>query len=216
MHSMEGALSESLYIYKPCIKKALSHPNSNILSMGLGLGYNEIIIAVFSVKQDSVPYQMVSFELFEELEDSFASWILGENTSLNSCYDLILTKTAEALQVAASSIKDHLCRQLNSKQLLLAGALPTTNPFPYRFHGILYDAFSGESDESLWSEDHLVSFLNNFAAIDYCYLTTYAATGNLKRSLKKLHFEITKTKGFGKKRESTTATRAKPIEHQQA
>ena len=104
MHSLHGAFSESLYIYGPCLEKAIEsnhafhkvstkNINSNdgkihkkpyltsprILSLGLGLGYNELITHGFLLKAKKNRFSLISFEKESELIHSFKSWLKVEN-----------------------------------------------------------------------------------------------------------------------------------------
>ncbi|MBK7845346.1 MAG: hypothetical protein IPJ71_17000 [Bdellovibrionales bacterium] len=44
MHNLKGAFSETLYIYLPTLQRAFEwqEPETRLLSVGLGLGYNEL------------------------------------------------------------------------------------------------------------------------------------------------------------------------------
>jgi hypothetical protein len=208
MHSMEGALAESEYIYRPCIEKSLMLPTPRILSMGLGLGYNEIISSALLFNYEKESFTIHSFEIHPELRDFFRSWCLGQTSPLKECYNWILTHVAALYDLQAPELKTFISQALEKEQLILDGPLPEHNPTPEGFHSLLYDAFSGETDKDLWTQDYLLQLIDEFADPELCVLSTYAATGNLKRALIEKGFAVEKKKGFGKKRESTFASRS--------
>ncbi|MCJ8275588.1 MAG: hypothetical protein MJK18_02010, partial [Bdellovibrionales bacterium] len=90
MHSMDGAFSESLFIYGSNVEKGLETKAPKVLSMGLGLGYNEIMSAAFFTSKDVKNFRLCSFESVPELRNYFSSWLRGEDSPLNGCYDEIL------------------------------------------------------------------------------------------------------------------------------
>jgi hypothetical protein len=101
MHHSAGAFSESIAIYLSTVDLAavelaavegtavelaaeeLSAPKSTqaqnpklrILSIGLGLGYNEILITAYSLKHNLSDVTLESFESDPFLKDTFLSWI---------------------------------------------------------------------------------------------------------------------------------------------
>src|SRR5262245_15802711 len=65
MHSLKGALGESLHVYGEAIS-ACPSPGPVILSVGQGLGYNELI--ALALKPDA---RVISYESQEELAAAF-------------------------------------------------------------------------------------------------------------------------------------------------
>lgn len=202
MHSLDGALSESLYIYAPCIDAAVNAGTPKILSMGLGLGYNELI----SLALAPGPIQIVSFEKVDFLRREFICWLANDQSELTDCYRKILQLIASHFNISSIELKAKAQQALADKQLIVLESLPENNPFEFKFNSILYDAFSSETDSYLWTEEHLNSFMDEFCEKN-CWFSTYAATGALKRSLKNKGFELMSKPGFGRKRESTFASR---------
>src|SRR5690606_23006497 len=77
MHHSGGAWEETQYIYKPVIdwvkNQQISEPG--FLSVGLGLGYNEMLL----VKEyPEGGFRLLSFEVVPELRDFFVNWIYGK------------------------------------------------------------------------------------------------------------------------------------------
>ncbi len=207
MHSMEGALAESLYIYRPCIEQALAASRPHILSMGLGLAYNEMITGAVLLTNNISQFKLASFETVDPLKKHCMAWVNDETCELAPLYNTILEKVAAQFDLSSDLLKSFLYKALKDQHWTIFDRLPENNPWPWKFHGILYDAFSSETDKDLWTEHHLRHFLKAYGAPDLCYFSTYAATGNLKRSLLQEGFSLEKRKGFGKKRESTHAKR---------
>lgn len=206
MHSTDGAISETSFIYGPVIEKLTLLKNPHILSMGLGLGYNEILTTSMFLASKVSNYTISSFEIVPELIKYFKSWAHEQtNTPLDICYNSALKMIATQFKLQESSIKKRISESLENKSFLILGPATAVNSQSFLYNGILYDAFSNHTDPELWDEDYLDQFINNYCDTHNCYFSTYAATGNLKRILKKNNFTIEKRKGFARKRESTFA-----------
>ena len=209
MHHFRGALTESLYIYLPAIEWSFANCTTPVvMSLGLGLGYNELLtVAAWLKSSSSNPLRLVTFENDVELKEHFTSWLLERNsTELDSTYQVVLTQTAAAMKIDPAALKLKTRVLFTDGSWEIRGAFPETLRSEDRFHAILYDAFSAKMDEPLWSEDQLTGFLNAHAA-PHCALATYAAKGSLKRALKANGFTLQPKGGFGGKKESTFATR---------
>ena len=201
MHSLEGAFSETLEIYAPVAEKGLELPSPHFLSLGLGLGYNEIMTAAMALKAGKKDWALHSFEALPELTEAFKGWLEeGQNSALSPCYENILQRFSQSFSVNSEEVKRELLR------IQFHGAIGPENKTGLAYQGIFYDAFSSDTDPHLWTAEHLESFLKSFCAKE-CYLSTYASTGDLKRSLKSNNFKVQTKKGFGKKRESIFAER---------
>lgn len=209
MHALTGALSETLYNYRPTIEFALTQPEPKILSVGLGLGYNEILCyALASSSKNFVP-QVHSYESESWLKEDFLSWISSSvppDKFAHDTYQTILLQTTRALNKDPIKVKELLQEAVTTKKLQLHQALTPGSLAPQQFNGILYDAFSQYTNPELWTEEFLSSFIDGFAG-QTCQISTYASTGHLKRALKSKSFQITTRKGWGKKRESLIASR---------
>lgn len=207
MHSLQGAFSETQYIYAPCVQWAMDMETPCLLSMGLGLGYNEMMAAALLIKNSKTSFYLASFESIPFLRIEFLKWLRGDSAELHTVYEKILNRTSKHYQIDPGSIKKTLLKSFQNNNFVLSECLPAENPFAFRFHSILYDAFSSDTDAKLWSEEHFLNFLDHFSAQNHCCFSTYAATGKLKRALKARQFEYLKKSGFGMKRESTLASR---------
>lgn len=208
MHHSGGAWAETLYIYQPVIEKIknLKIQEPAFLSVGLGLGYVELLIAKEYLGQD---VRISSFEIVPELREYFVKWICDENLSeeIQSTYDLVGHFVSDADSAKLKNIKRHLRNLRENKKWFIQGALEEAqSPFPH--HGIMYDAFSKAVSPHLWQPDFVVNFLNQWGA-ENCVLSTYSCTGEFKRALKSAQFELQIKLGFKGKRNSTFAVREK-------
>lgn len=207
MHSLEGAFSESLYIYAKTLEKTLKlEKDPHILSMGLGLGYNELISTAIISKKGLKESLILSFEKVDFLREAFLAWLQGEDSPLVEVYDLVLKTISSNFQVEPAYLKSTTQQSHSNGHLIIKSELLPLNPLPGKFNCVYYDAFSNETDGYLWTEEHLKQFIDEYCDTN-CFFSTYAATGNLKRALKEKGFSLEKRPGFGMKRESTRAFR---------
>ncbi len=205
MHHREGALTESLYIYGEAMD-LVQTPEYAVLSVGLGLGYNEIIAAAKAMKQNR-PLRLLSFEVEEALRSNFIDWLTETSDSdWTKTYDQILNSIADHFFLNATELKKLLVNLYKNKLFLIEGPLTKGSHFADKYNCIFFDAFSNNTSPELWDEGFLVSFLKECAE-KHCILTTYAATGNLNRALKKNDFVRKARTGFSGKRQSTLAVR---------
>lgn len=209
MHSLRGAFSETLYIYGTAIQKAVDNQApERVLSMGLGLGYVELLAAAIALKSGR-RVRGESFESVPELRRYFEAWLQKTDDlprDFATTYDSILTRTAEAIRTDAHEVREALATAVNDGAWLVRGELTAETAFQEPFGCICFDAFSSKTTPDLWTEDFLRAFLKKTAA-PRCVLSTYACTGALKRALKAEGFDVTIREGFSSKRDSTFATR---------
>jgi hypothetical protein len=210
MHSLRGAFSETNYIYGEALRYALGKGwPLRVLSMGLGLGYVELLASGMAVKgAPQLELEGESFEIVPELRNYFISWLLGTECpkDFSDVYDDILERTASACDVPAAEIKSKLGKSVGNGLWKIREALNSDTDFVGRFSVICFDAFSSKSTPDLWTEEFLNSFFEKACAAE-AVLSTYACTGPLKRSLKSQGFTVTIRQGFSSKRDSTFAAR---------
>ena len=206
MHSLESAFSETQYIYQPTVELAFTQsPSPGFLSLGLGLGYNEILITCESIGQKKQPAWVRSFELVPELRDFFKAWIQRDSSPLNTVYDQIVNLYANKYQISETEILEQL------KNFLAKGILSIEGPISLQTdlsatNGILFDAFCAKTSPELWTAEFLHDFFKRTAG-NPCCMSTYACTGELRRALAAAGFIVEKRKGFANKRDSTFAKR---------
>ncbi len=216
MHHSGGALSESLYIYGHAIKLALSgtHPGSplTIFSVGLGLGYNELILVALTKGQPH-NLQIISFEKSDFLRLEFLKWLTGQapngdhadehHQRLSTVADLIDVR----LECSPGYTQSALQKLFENSQFEVRSSFPENLTHKDKAQLILYDAYSNKMSAELWDESFLSQFLNDFTKAP-CWFVTYAATGALGRALRTAGFTLINRAGFEGKRESTLAVRA--------
>jgi hypothetical protein len=222
MHSLRGAFNETVYIYGTAFEVAqneLGIKEPTVFSLGLGLGYVEILSAALALKTGFKP-RGESFELIEDLNTSFDSWARKKPLVQNpnpppaafvppEIYDQIAIRTCEATKsdnVTLDTLRSAIGNALNEKDWILSGPLTPDSQMTKKFNCIAFDAFSSKSTPELWTRDFLDHFLAS-ACDDACVLSTYACTGNLKRALIDAGFELRIREGYASKRDSTLAIR---------
>ena len=208
MHSPKGAFSETLYIYGQAMELAIERKFPlRVLSMGLGIGYVEILAAALAEKH-GVSCAGESFEIVPELRDWFSAWVASLETpaGFQKIYDEIEARTCQHLEIPLGSARAQLNSGLAKGDWQIRGAMTTETVFTAPFSVVCFDAFSSKSTPDLWSDEFLAQFLAK-AAGPSCVLSTYACTGALKRSLKSAGFDVRIREGFASKRDSTFAVR---------
>ncbi len=208
MHHFRGALTESLYIYEPAIRWSLDQTkSSHVMSLGLGLGYNELIavaVALQSGRENRL--RLTTYEIDAGLGRAFSAWLNGQESPWQSAYDQLQIALTQKFSLPEDGLRRALQQAQHAGDWQLRGRFPDELRPDDRFTAILYDAFSGKMDQDLWNEESLVLFLQNHAD-PVCALSTYASTGGLKRALRRSGFSMHPKPGFGGKKESTFATR---------
>jgi S-adenosyl-L-methionine-dependent methyltransferase len=213
MHSLRGAFSETVYIYGAALEKASQERFSpRVLSMGLGLGYVELLATAIALR-DSKAVEGESFEIVPELRDYFRAWLTEAGAcpeDFKATYEEICRRTSHEIfkddGARSSEIRQALAGAVTGGQWRLREELTGVTEFEKQFGTICFDAFSSKSTPDLWTEDFLRAFLQKTAA-SAAVLSTYACTGALKRALKSEGFEIHIRQGFSSKRDSTFAFR---------
>ena len=208
MHSLRGAFSETVYIYGTAIRlSAEKRFSERVLSMGLGLGYVELLASAIACKNNR-PVCGESFEIVPELRSYFAAWLEGAEcpADFSSVYESINERTAKEIGIEAPLIKNALRAAVNTGAWRIRETLDPATTFASTFGCICFDAFSSKSTPDLWTEEFLKAFLQKTAAAS-CVLSTYACTGALKRALKSEGFEVQIREGFSSKRDSTFAVK---------
>lgn len=194
MHHSGGAFSETIYIYEPVVKAAFQRFESpTLVSVGLGLGYNEILVAKHAADRTC---QLVSFESDSNLRSAFRAFVSGESSPLTEVY----RKICRFFEVDERQIREWFQRQ----KWQCEPALQVAAQMPPAVHGFLWDAFSKNTTPELWEEKFLIECFSRGVA--GATLGTYASHSVLKRSLKASGFAVEIRDGFQGKRNSTFAS----------
>lgn len=207
MHHSGGALTESLYIYQTALRDVLNRGwPARVLSLGLGLGYNELIAMAEIQRSGRDDWAVYSFESEEPLRASFADWLNDRPAELQSVHEDVLGRVAAAASVTPEHLRAFARTGLSKNYLELRGRFPETATGIEGCACVFYDAYSKKMDADLWDEERLIARLGPLLA-PRAALSTYAATGSMKRALKALGFRLLPRTGFLGKRESTLAIR---------
>lgn len=204
-HSHHGALQESKHVFLTSglqffldKKKAIDESPMNkvsILELGFGTGLNYLLTADYCLKNEiTLHYTGIErYPLPKDLIDKtdYATFIdksLAHNFYFN--YPMILEGNEETTVLENSyleiAVLDALKFQSNKT-----------------FDVLYFDAFSAIHQPEMWTKE-LLAHLSNFLKPGGVFIT-YAITGNLKRTMKSLGFEIEKVPGAPGKREMLRA-----------
>ncbi len=208
MHHSGGALAETLEIYGTALAEVFQKiAEPAVHSLGLGLGYNELVTGALSVKFGK-SYNLVTSESDVALSQLFLAWLADELEvgTISETYEGICSRVAKALDVDCNQLKANLQGALAQGNWSLPGALDPQHLPQGSFHCFLFDAFSSKTSPELWTQDFLQNYLQSLSQAD-ALLATYACTGNLKRSLKATGFELVLQEGFQGKKNSTLGRR---------
>lgn len=216
MHHSQGAFSETNYLYRPIIELALWQKMSDprLLSVGIGLGYNEIFTAALALRNGDVTYKIWSYEKNDELRNSFLNFITSRPESyssptkgeLFSAYNWIIKKTATEFELSAEDIRTHLTKMFDRGDWTVHANFSLEDHSLSGLTGLLYDPFSKKVNPDLWQTDRLEEFLVA-TTNEVCFLGSYASNSNLKNALIKCKFNLFNRLGFSGKRNCTLAFR---------
>ncbi len=206
MHHRGGAYTETQYIYGDAIRRALHVHLKSFVSVGLGLGYNELLIAVECLKNGvgAKDVFLVSYEVVEQLKTDFLAFVHGAPTP--KVYTDILSFFRKDYSSSDDEVRAWLREAYQTKRWLVQGGLSAQSEVLEPAQCCLFDAFSSKTTPELWSEDFLKIFLSQHLD-QKAIFATYARTGVLKRSLLEQGFELLKKPGFFRRKDSTLALR---------
>lgn len=206
MHHSGGAATETIYIYGEPLKQAMLLAKDKSIEphllktciVGLGLGYIEMCWAKACYEMETLG-TCDSFEVVEGLKEQFLNWL--SHPSKKSVYQLCLEKLGIHHREEVLKTLQH--NFLNSNHFF-SDLLNTEKYKKNKWNFICYDAFSKKTNDQLWDENFLTTWLEKHSEED-CVFMTYACTGSLKRALQKNGFVFVKRPGFQGKRDATIA-----------
>lgn len=213
MHSSQGAFSESIYVYEPIIEWVFQHSlPPSFLTIGMGLGYLEIMITAYYLKYEKnklteTDFLIQAFEAEAKLVLYFKNFFLNLPTPFLfvQVYNSILSKMAKYYQLSETELFNSVQQVLLDKKMVLQNSFTNSTVLAQPASGIFFDAFSPQSCPELWEEDLINNLLIKKNLVPNCCFATYASRGFLKRKLKEKSFQVKVKKGFMGKRESIFA-----------
>ncbi len=213
MHHSGGAYSESVYIYGEIINDAMKKLSSqkeplSILSLGLGLGYNELLVASLSIQNGiEKNFRLQSYEIVPELISSFLAFCHGEILApeVMQTYQKMMAFYEKNFRLSTAEILKALIQAWDDGRWEIDKDFSVISE-KESCHVLLYDAFSGKTNQNLWTEEFLTQKLMMCSAPDALF-GTYACRASLKQALKNCNYEIHVRDGFLGKRNSTQARR---------
>jgi len=206
MHHSGGAWAETLYVYGAALRWALSKTDSSsmrICNVGLGLGYNELLVAALCPQIE----RLFSFEVESRLVESFEDNL----SSISDAYfQNILTQVNAVFPAIDPCLRLLEWRSGGRWRVFPEGLGPDFFAQAQKqmdWTICLYDAFSAQTNPELWEEEFLVQFLASQAGNQFAVFATYACRGSLKRALRRSSFQVLERPGFQGKRNATFAVR---------
>lgn len=198
-HSINGALQESMHVF---VKNGLSyyhHLNNSqklsVLEIGFGTGLNFMLSAEYA-QLNKLSLDYIGIEAFpltvNNIEETNYSTLLNNIQIWNN----FIKKYSESFE-RQQEIESGISLQLFNIPLLQYES-------ELKFDIIYFDAFAKSKQAEMWSAEsisHACKFLK-----DKGIFVTYSVTGDLKRTLKSLGFEIQRPEGAAGKREMMRAT----------
>lgn len=197
-HSVKGAYTESLHIYRDCAylyaAKSLStkKPTLRLLEIGFGTGLNAAVTALAATSRQAVHY--IALEKYP-IEPSIVDE-LG--------YDAFVpAQLFDAIHAAPwgtpSSITPHFTLEKLCCDLLVA-------PLPVDIDIVYFDAFAPEKQPEMWSAEIFARIYESMRHGGV--LTTYCAKGVVRRLLQQIGFAVERLAGpMGGKREILRAVK---------
>lgn len=188
-HSTSGAKTETILHYiEGCkiLAKAEIHDPLIILEVGFGLGIG------FLTTLEKMPAGKNWHFISMELDRDLLQWFSDQHPELNLKWKGNLLETTRD----------------NFKLTIIQGDARITIPeylknHPIKVHAIYQDAFSPKRNPALWTKEWF-TLLKTYSHPDVT-LSTYSASGSIRKSLHETGWGVQKGEKFGPKRTSTRA-----------
>jgi|GEM_PF-783676 len=235
MHNSSGAFSETLIIYGPIIaacfeqrQKTGSIKGPHFMSLGLGLGYNEVLIACMAISAGRRRLQGEALHLTSEASEwtchsyEKEAWLvqdllafLGAENEVRQeltsekklVYQKIFSVFSTQFAITEERLRTELLLAYKEKRWIIEPEFCYQLPKKdVRFHAYLWDAFSRKTDPELWELSKLENYLKATQAPS-AFFATYACFRDLKTALTQAHFQWKVRKAQTRKRESLIAWR---------
>lgn len=205
MHHTGGALSETCLIYGQAFQYGFEkHSNPKIVSLGLGLGYVEVLACAFSLLHNSSAFEIYSYESIPGLRKLFEDFYLKDTKS--ETYQWILGEIAKKYQLSPDVLRLQIKTALKENRLKLLGNFLEELPNLKSFDVFCYDAYSRKTSPELW--DEVLMTKTFLLGSDTSCISSYASNAVLKKALSQAGFQFEVLEGFQGKRNRTWAYRA--------
>lgn len=211
MHHSGGAYTETQLIYGEPLRARFDKKQTRVLSVGLGLGYIEMMVACEAIKRKIAPtdLRLVSYESEQVLKDEFLNFLKDEraqNEKLETYQKILEFFVADEEDLTEEKVKSYLLKAFDKKSWEILGKLSEESLIPETFNLIIYDAFSAKTTPELWTEEFL-NLVWNKNADKNCSVATYACRTLLRKSLFESGFQVIEELGFQSKKKRTLAVR---------
>lgn len=196
-HSVKGAYTESLHIYRDCAylyaAEHAAHRPLRLLEVGFGTGLNAAVTTMAATAERPVHY--ITLEKYPVAPQ------LVSNLGYDALVDAqLFTAIHAAPWKQPTAITSHFTLEKRCCDLLTA-------PLPQDVDIVYFDAFAPEKQSEMWSPEVFVRICR--AMRSGGVLTTYCAKGAIRRLLQSVGFTVERLAGpIGGKREILRATKA--------
>ena len=189
MHSKSGAFSETIYVYLPVVEFVLNYNLKPVfLSIGLGLGYIEIMTVAFIISKypeclKNCSLTIFSFESEKILISLFKSYFLNNEIPeiFKQCYDNIIKLNCEFFSVQSEFLKSEVKNLILNHKIIFNIKYQADSTINFPAAGIFFDAFSVNTSPDLWSLEVLNSILSEKNCSKQAVFATYASKAVLKK-----------------------------------
>lgn len=211
MHSVDGAFSETIHLYEDVVKYVFSQnlqQQPTFLSLGLGMGYVEILVCAYVLKNHpNQPFKIFSFEKENDLRTFFKKFIFGEEIPrvFQESYHQIINMFCSYYGISYDELKGGIKNRIENNSIELFGEYNLHIQLEKLINGLFFDAFSFNTSPELWADELIEKILRSCAP--KAAFATYASRSHLKKLLLGHGFTLEKKKGYGGKKESTFAYR---------
>lgn len=198
-HSVHGAFQESKHVFlKSGLQFLLERKTLDevsILEVGFGTGLNFILTADYC-NEHNIKLDYVGIEAYPLKKETIES--MGYEAYVSSSIWSSLMEHYEESFDQKINLSAHIQLKIDKVKL---------QEFRHRkqFDVIYFDAFAAIHQPEMWTTEHLAIVCE--ALKTNGVFVTYAITGNLKRTMKSLGFEIEKARGAPGKREMLRAVK---------
>lgn len=193
-HSVKGALTESLHIFRDCAFMHASPTDAplRVLEIGFGTGLNAVVTAMAASEKRKVHY--ISLELYPVSPEMISRLNYGDLVDNDLLLLLHNAKWDEPQEITPNFTLEKLQCDFTKCEL------------PQNIDVVYFDAFAPEKQPEMWSEE---LFARIFEAMSpNGILTTYCAKGEIRRRLQRVGFVVERLQGPpGGKREILRATK---------